>query len=172
MKRLYWLALVALAVLPYLRSIGSPLLYDDRTLLDNRWLVKEAGPVSVFQHDYWFGTRHAGSDLYRPLTVLSLGWNLRAMPTKEGIRAVNIAGHAVATLALFWMLGTLVAPGAAWMGAALFAVHPLASEAVLWAVGRAEIFAALFGLVAFVLFAQHGTKADRGRWRAPVSVAA
>ena len=39
-----------------------------------------------------------------------------------------------------------------WIGAALFAVHPLGSEAVLWAVGRAEILAAIFGMVAFVLY--------------------
>jgi len=172
MKRAAWFALVALAVIPYLPAVGSPLLYDDRTLLDNRWLVQEAGPVSVFQHDYWFGTKHAGSDLYRPLTVLSLSWNMRAMPTKESLRAVNIAGHAGATLALFWMLGTLVPRRAAWTGAALFAVHPLASEAVLWAVGRAEIFAAILGSVAFVLFVKLGA-GDRTSWsRLALSVAA
>jgi len=66
-------ALALLAALPYLGALGSPLLHDDRTLLDNRWLTTEANPVSVFAHDYWFGTKHEQSDLYRPLTVLSLG---------------------------------------------------------------------------------------------------
>jgi len=165
MKHLRWIALVALAVMPYLGAIHAPLLYDDRTLLDSSWLVHEAGPVSVFQHDYWFGTKHAESNLYRPLTVLSLAWNIRAAPSKEGIRCVNVALHALATLVLWWMLGVLsekkqkgTVPAergqspAAWIGAALFAVHPLGSEAVLWAVGRAEILAAIFGLVAFVFF--------------------
>jgi len=152
MKHLRWIALVALAVIPYLGAIHAPLLYDDRTLLDNAWLVHEAGPVSVFQHDYWFGTKHESSDLYRPLTVLSLAWNLRATPSKEGIRGVNLALHASMTLALWWMLFAIVSRKAAWIGAALFAVHPLGSEAVFWAVGRAEIFAAIFGMVAFVLF--------------------
>jgi len=171
MKRAAWLALVALAVIPYLRAVGAPLLFDDRTLLDNRWLVQEAGPVSVFQHDYWFGTKHGGSDLYRPLTVLSLAWNMRVMPTKEGVRAVNIAGHAAATLALFWMLCSLLPRRAAWMAAAIFAVHPLASEAVLWAVGRAEIFAAILGSVAFVLFMKLDVAGWGGR-RLALSVAA
>lgn len=151
MRRWAWLGLAALAVLPYLGSIRSPLLYDDRTLLDNRWLASEASPVSVFGHDYWFGTKHAGSDLYRPLTVLSLAWNLRAAGTREGFRAVNIALHAAVVLTLFWTLSALLPRPAAWTGAALFAVHPLASEAVLWVVGRAEIFSALFGLLAFAL---------------------
>ena len=152
MKHLRWIALVALAVIPYLSAIHAPLLHDDRTLLDNSWLVHEAGPVSVFRHDYWFGTKHGSSDLYRPLTVLSLAWNARATPSKEGIRGVNLALHALATLALWWMLCAIASRRAAWIGAAVFAVHPLGSEAVLWAVGRAEIFAAIFGMVAFVLF--------------------
>jgi tetratricopeptide (TPR) repeat protein len=68
---------------------------------------------------------------------------------------VNFALHAVATLTLWWTLLTISDPRkgtGAWIGAALFAVHPLGTEAVLWAVGRAEILAALFGMVAFVLF--------------------
>jgi len=171
MRRLGWLALALLAVLPYARSVGAPLLYDDRTLLDNRWLVREAGPASVFTHDYWYGTKHAGSDLYRPLTVLSLAWNMRAAPTKEGIRAVNIALHAVATLALCFLLSGLVPPDAAWLGAALFAVHPLGSEAVLWAVGRAEILAAVFGMVAFVTFARLPVPGGRDHVKLLVSAA-
>lgn len=151
-KHLGWLALIGLAVIPYLAAIRAPLLYDDRTLLDNRWLAREAGPVSVFQHDYWYGTKHAGSDLYRPLTVLSLAVNMRAAGTKEGVRAVNIALHAAVVLVLFGVLSGLASREAAWIGAALFAVHPLASEAVLWAVGRAELGAAILGGAAFLLF--------------------
>jgi hypothetical protein len=170
MKRWAWVALVALAVLPYLRAVSSPLLYDDRTLLDNRWLVHDAGLVSVFEHHYWYGTKHADSDLYRPLTVLSLAWNMRAMPTKEGIRTINVAAHALAVLVLFSMLISIVRRDAAWIGAELFAVHPLASEAVLWAVGRAEIFAAIFGLVAFVLFTKLRDEDGYGSRRLLLSV--
>jgi hypothetical protein len=167
MKRFGWIALAALAVVPYLGAIHSPLLYDDRTLLDNSWLLRQAGPVSVFQHDYWYGTKHESSDLYRPLTVLSFAWNARVTPAKEGFRAFNLAAHALATLALAWMLGMIVdrrkgtvpkergqspLSPAAWIGAALFAVHPLASEAVLWVVGRAEVLSAILGILAFTLF--------------------
>lgn len=151
-KHVGWIALIGLAVIPYLAAIHAPLLYDDRTLLDNRWLAREASPVSVFEHDYWHGTKHAGSDLYRPLTVLSLSLNLQAAGTKEGIRAANIALHAAAVLLLFGVLGGIASPEAAWIGAALFAVHPLTSEAVLWAVGRAELGAAILGMAALLLF--------------------
>lgn len=172
MRPLRWIALVVLALIPYLGAIHAPLLYDDRTLLDNPWLVHEAGPVSVLRHDYWHGTKHAGSDLYRPLTVLSLAWNVRAAPSKEGIRAVNVGLHVLAVLAVAWMLAAIATARAAWIGAALFAVHPLASEAVLWAVGRAEILAAIFGIVAFVLFVRlHGEQGIGGH-RLALSLAA
>jgi len=162
MKHFRWIALVALALIPYLGAVHAPLLYDDRTLLDNSWLVREAGPASVFQHDYWFGTKHARSDLYRPLTVLSLAWNARATPSKEGLRAVNLAAHAMATLALAWLLSGIASRRAAWIGAALFAAHPLASESVLWVVGRAEIFSAILGIAAFVLFTRLDGKVGLG----------
>jgi tetratricopeptide (TPR) repeat protein len=183
MKRLGWIALLVLAVGPYLGAIHAPLLYDDRTLLDNSWLVREAGPVSVFQHDYWFGTKHQSSDLYRPLTVLSLAWNARATPSKEGFRAVNLAAHAVATLVLCWMLQTIVnrrkgtgrqkrgQSPAAWIAAAVFAVHPLASESVLWVVGRAEIFSAILGMVSFALFVRLDAEEGLGGRPLALSVA-
>ena len=155
-KRLSWISLAVLALLPYLGAIHAPLLYDDRTLLDNRWLVIEASPVAVFQHDYWFGTKHESSDLFRPLTVLTLAWNMRYAGSREGVRVVNVALHVLSVLTLFGLLRRLcrkLGGHGPWpfFGAALFAVHPLGSEAVLWAVGRAEILAALFGMLAFGL---------------------
>jgi hypothetical protein len=184
MKRLGWIALAVLALIPYLGALRSPLLYDDRTLLDNPWLLRQAGPVSVFQHDYWYGTKHEASELYRPLTVLSVAWNVRATPSKEGIRSVNLLAHALATLALAWMLQAITgrlkgtAPEkwglspAPWIGAALFAVHPLASEAVLWVVGRAEILSATLGILAFILFVRLDERPGLGGRSLALSVAA
>ncbi len=166
---LAWLGLVALSVLPYLGSLSFPLLYDDRTLLDNAWLARDAGVTSVFSPDYWYGTRHAGSDLYRPLTILTLAWNLRLAPGRVGFRLVDVLLHALVTLLVAGALRAILRDEArprgpsfaAWAGAALFSVHPLASEAVLWAVGRAEILAAGFGLAAFRLFVDAGRQERR-----------
>jgi len=164
-------ALLALAALPYAVSLDAPLLYDDRTLLDNRWLVEEADPGSVWSHDYWHGTRHEGSDLYRPLTILGLAMNLRVAPTPSGIRGVNLLLHGLTAATAWWALCQIflllgapapLARGVAWAAAALFAVHPLASEAVLFAVGRAELLAAGLSLAAFAV-ALHGQRSGN-RW--------
>jgi hypothetical protein len=45
------LLLAALAIVPYVPALRAPLLYDDRTLLDNPWLAREATPVTVLVHD-------------------------------------------------------------------------------------------------------------------------
>jgi hypothetical protein len=156
-------ALVVVAVLPYLGSLRYPLLHDDRTLLDNTWLARDADLGSILSRDYWHGTDHAGSDLYRPLTILTLAWNLRAGAGAMPFRLTNALLHAAVALLVWWTLARVLrilggpAGGGlderpsipAWIGAALFAAHPLASEAVLFAVGRAELLAAAFGLLAF-----------------------
>jgi protein O-mannosyl-transferase len=178
---LAWLSLALLAMLPYAGSLGNPLIHDDRTILDNPWLRDEAGVVSVFSHDLWFGTRHAGSDLYRPLTVLSLASNLRIAHGRGAFHAVNLLLHAgtvlLAAAALRAVLGILGRPSAtasprapgglpfpAWAGAALFAAHPLGSEAVLLTVGRAETLAAGLGLAAFLLLVRAEERDGWGGW--------
>ena len=47
-------ALVVLAVLPYLSGLDHPLLHDDRTLLDNRWLAAEASAADLLTHEAVF----------------------------------------------------------------------------------------------------------------------
>jgi hypothetical protein len=57
-------------------------------------------------------------------------------------------------------------PSPGWIGAALFAAHPLASESVLFAVGRGELMAAGFGLLAFGLVIGSD---GRNAWRVALS---
>jgi hypothetical protein len=169
---LFAVALVLLASIPYLGSLGHPMLHDDRTLLDNRWLKEEAGPVSVFRHHYWHGSRHHDSDLYRPLTILSLAWNLEADGPRAVLRGTNLVLH-LFTVLMVWRILLHVSRrldagregnGAvgAFAGAALFAAHPLASEAVLFAVGRAELMAAALSMAAFLCLL-NGTEGNRYR---------
>jgi hypothetical protein len=163
---------VTLLAAAYGGSLAHPLLQDDRTLVASDWILRDAGPVEVFTTDYWHGTRHEGSSLYRPLTVLSIAWNARWAGDRIGFRAANLLLHALACAALFSVVAKIArarAPAAA--AAILFAVHPLASESVLWVVGRAEVLAAAFGMIALRLLLD-AEGSPRGAWRFPASYAA
>jgi hypothetical protein len=165
-------AVALLLAVGYGGSLGHPLLHDDRTLVGSDWVLRDAGPVEAFTTDYWHGTRHEGSNLYRPLTVLSIAWNARWVGDRIGFRAVNLLLHALSCGALFAVVARIAhahPPAAA--AAILFAVHPLASESVLWVVGRAEILAAIFGMISLRLLLD-AEETSRGAWRLPASLAA
>jgi hypothetical protein len=65
---------------------------------------------------------------------------------------VSIALYAVVCAAFLGVLLELLPLGAAWLGAALFAVHPLHVEAVGNIVGQSELLASLFMLLALTVF--------------------
>jgi tetratricopeptide (TPR) repeat protein len=163
--------LAALAVIPYLGVLPYDLVHDDRMLIrQNAFLASRANAVTVFQHDFWHGTRVEGGDLYRPLTILSIGWGVQLGLGTWPLRLTNLLLHALVAIQLARTLARLDPRGAvprraAWAAAAIFAVHPLASEAVIWINGRSEMMAALFGLLAFRGFVGLADREDAGGWR-------
>jgi hypothetical protein len=61
--------------------------------------------------------------------------------------------HLLATLLVFSIAGILLESGGkAWAAAALFAVHPCHSEAVLWISGRTDLLSSLLVILAFRLY--------------------
>ena len=146
---------VALAVIAYANAFRNQFALDDYPIIVENPVIQSVGNVgTIFGTSYWSrgGTENLGDPtLYRPLTVLTYAidhaiWNLRP----SGYHVMNVALHAVATALVFLIgaevLGTAIAAFAA---AAIFAVHPLHTEAVTGLVGRAEVLATLFFLAAF-----------------------
>jgi tetratricopeptide (TPR) repeat protein len=109
-----------------------------------------------------------------PVAQLSYGLNYRlGRLDVHGYHAVN-AGLHFANALLVYVLGLVLfrraaalpavsAPWAALAGAALFAAHPLQTEAVTWLARRADLLAALFGLGAILCFLE--ARAVRARVR-------
>jgi hypothetical protein len=101
--------------------------------------------------------------LYRPVTVASLAIN-RAITGAApwGFHVGNLLLHAcVAALAWMVLRRSGVHYGTAFLGGALFAVHPIHTEVVANVAGRAELSAALFVLAAWLLHGRAGEEPGR-----------
>jgi len=131
---------------------------------------------------FWTGTGmgKAADTVYRPLvySIYALiapgaattpyltdgqGAGLDARP----FHAVSLLVHVLNVLLVFGLLRRLVKnDGAAAVGAALFALHPLQVEAVAWVSGLTDLLGALFSLLAltaFVRFREAGQ--GNGSWK-------
>jgi tetratricopeptide (TPR) repeat protein len=136
------LSIVLCAGLAFLPARNWGELHDDAFLRGPGSLVADpdTGPGTLWRADL-FGTPAeptAQSGFWRPLTLLSfrLQWVLTdgaPVPYAWLGHVVNILAHALATLALWHVLRGLGAPAeAAALGAALFGLHPVHPESVVW----------------------------------------
>lgn len=148
--------LVALAVLAYGNAFRNGFVLDDIPIIVENPLVRDVGNVgAIFETNYWHrgGVGVVGdSTLYRPLTVFTYAVDYALWgPSPSGFHATNVILHAAVTALVFLIaVRVLGSATAAFATAAIFAVHPLHTEAVTGIVGRAEVLAALFFLAAFL----------------------
>lgn len=154
-------ALVAalLAGAAYLPSLRNGFAYDDVVVVQADDRVHSLQHVGeIFATGYW---KDPELSLYRPLTTLSFAvdWTL-AQDSPAWFHFTNLLWNALATALVFLLLAEFFPPAAAFLGAALFAVHPVHVEAVANVVGRAELLAAVFFLAACLLW----VRAPAGRF--------
>ena len=125
-----------LALLAMVWMLGNQFVQDDAgVMVDNALLRHWSGVWEAFASSYW--PPRDSHELYRPLSIAwyTIQWQLGGgAPTL--FRLVSLALYAAVTLAVWRLLLQLVPPGAAWVGAALFAVHPVHTEALVIAVNQ------------------------------------
>lgn len=132
--------LVAAAVgLAYLPALRGGFVYDDHLFF---------GPGSAVQGPLWRLWATASSPDYWPLTMTSFWaeWRLWGEHA-AGYHATNVALHAAAAVLLWRVLLRLRIPGA-WLGALLFAVHPVAADSVSWISERKNTLSGVLFLAA------------------------
>lgn len=138
------LLLLVLAFLAYLPATGGGFIWDDAEhLTENPCIV---GPLGLAQ--IWTSVRASNCPLV--LTTFWLEhrlWGLEPWP----YHAVNILMHAAAALVLWRVLLRLGIPGA-WLGAALWALHPVQAESVAWITELKNTQSALFFLLSILFF--------------------
>ena len=152
-----WIGLVLAAVLPYLASLRAGLLSDDFGLVFA--MSKVNGPLQAVQDTAYRG-------LFRPVSLLIYWAGVHLWHGSGlGYHAVSIALNVAAALLVFalgrrWIGNTYAAA----IAAALFAVHPLHVEAVVWIPSHADLLYTVFGLASLLCLEGYLTAPPPRRW--------
>lgn len=139
----------ALALGASLTSLANGYALDDLPIiLNNSRIHSLATPWTYFGQTYW--PPESGPALYRPVAVLAMAieWAVGAGEPFV-FHLTNILAYVAASLMVLWLALELLPIPAAFLSAALFAVHPVHVEAVGNAVGQPEILVGV--LVAFAV---------------------
>ena len=145
------LLLVLVTVLAYLPVRRAGFIWDDeRHVTDNRQVVAPDGWKQI-----WFSRE---SIQYYPVVFSTFRlerslWGLNPAP----YHWFNVLLHAGSALLLWRVLRHLRLPGA-WLGAALFALHPVNVESVAWISQRKNVLAMLFYLLSLLCFLRSDPK--------------
>ena len=134
------LLLLTAALLAFGASLGSGFHFDDYAIFADPALASPAGWLRIW------ALRQT-----RPLTYLTFWCNVQTSGQNPlGYHAVNLALHLGAVLLAYECLRRLLPRRAAWVAAAIFAVHPLQAESVDYVWGRSIVLASLLCLASLL----------------------
>src|ERR1051325_4679251 len=155
-----FLLLVVFVFIAYWPVLFGPFIWDDRLLIENNPLVK--GKHSIFS--IWFRDDF-------PLSIVTFWLQWRLWGTHAmGYHIVNVLLHALNCVLVWRVLRCLEIPGA-WLGAAIFAVHPVCVASVAWISelkNTLSLFWFLLSVLCFLRF-DHGTpEAESSNGKTPI----
>ena len=151
-----YLALAALSLAVYANSLGGGFITDDQfQILNNPVVTGAQGLLTAFTSGVWSFIGYHGN-YYRPLQFVVYGLVYRAFgPSPFPFHLLMALLHALNTALAFWLARRLALP-AAWFAAALFAVHPIHTEAVNWIAALPDVLTTTFILAGVGLFLAQG----------------
>ncbi|MBM3820053.1 MAG: tetratricopeptide repeat protein [Acidimicrobiia bacterium] len=151
-----------LAVLVYLNALDNPFVYDDFRLIVENPAILTLDVRGLMLRD-----------LTRPVVNLSYALDTALWgPRAPGYHATSVLLHAVNVVLVFWVAflaagdarrRDLSSTAIAFATAALFAVHPMMTQAVGYIASRSEVLYTTFFLLAFLAGARW-MRAGGGRW--------
>ena len=151
------LALVALALLAHAPALDGGWIIDDaHYVVDNRLLDDARGLATIWREP-------RALKVYYPLAFTTF-WVERQLCGVEPrcFHATNLLLHAAVAL-LAWRLLRRLGVSAAWLAAALFAVHPIHVDTVAWVAERKNVLSGLFALAALLLCLRFDERREAGR---------
>src|SRR5438552_8928257 len=153
-RRVY-LAVGAAAALVYLGVLWNGFALDDLTIIVANPLVHSlSGVWRAFALPYF--PANLDASVYRPLTIATyaLDWSVRST---AWFHAVNLMWHVAASVLVAVLARRWAGDAAGLVAGVAFAVHPAHVEAVANVVGRNELMAAVFPLLAVYAALERGS---------------
>lgn len=163
-------ALVAVvASLVFANSLANQFAYDDHHIVVENTAIHSLETLpGALVTPYWPGDHGQELGLWRPTTTAILGLQHIASGGEPKLfHAVNVLGHALASVLVLLLLAQLMSIAAALAAGLVFAVHPVHVEAVANVIGVSEILSTL-ALVAACLVHVRGS--DRSGWTRALAV--
>ena len=143
-------AVVLFAIVAYGAALAGDYVFDDVHSVSANPAVHDLGNFGQFWTDPGAFSGAAGR-MYRPALLTSFALNIALSPAAWSLKAGNVLLHAAVAGLLFWWLCRLSRKSrAAFVAAALFAVHPLCSESINLVSARSELLA-MFGVLLAML---------------------
>jgi protein O-mannosyl-transferase len=159
------LVIVALAIVPMLPSLSNELLWDDAIFITEHPLLPD---LKHGLSRIW-GGEYLGD--YYPVSHTMLWLEYRMWgPSILGFRLGNLLWHAAGAVVLWGALHAWRMP-AAWLVAALYAVHPANVDVAAWASQHKATVAMVFFAGALWAYAESLRQADVGRRRLTYCIA-
>jgi tetratricopeptide (TPR) repeat protein len=171
-----WVA-VLLALGSFAPASSGDFVYDDRSQILGNHLIQEPGYLAeALQSDVWSfkGERtEAWSHYWRPIFVASLilEYRIFGIESSVGWHLTNLLLHLVVIfLGDLWMRRIAVGDWVRAVSLAVFAVHPVHTESVVWISGSPDLLMSCF-VLGCLIQSVPTHEARLGRW-VPLSVAA
>ncbi len=154
-------AIIAMTLIAYAPAFRAGFIWDDESYVEGCLPLRDPGGLKQI----WFTT--TSTPQYYPMVFTSFWLEYRLWGLKPaGYHLVNICLHAAAACLLWRILRSLSVPGA-WLGAMLFAVHPVQVESVAWITERKNVLSGLFFFAALLAYLRFAFPAapQPTRWR-------
>ncbi|CAD6993214.1 transmembrane and TPR repeat-containing protein CG5038 [Ceratitis capitata] len=158
---LYKAVLILLCLACYSHALNGSFVFDDQVAIVKNLdvITTSTNWTALFRNDFW-GTPLLSVEShksYRPFTTLLFHWEYVQLGFRaKHMKVINLIMHCINTLLVWRLLRKFRFESTnhnqiAAVAAAIFAIHPVHTEAVCGVVGRAELLFCLFFLVALLL---------------------
>ena len=127
-------------------NLQFPWIWSDHYLIAENILLHSArGLLQFWLHPFATGRSPLGG------TALYFQYLFPGTPSAARYQLISLLAHAGNCLLIWLILRRLDVPGA-WLAAAIFAVHPIEVQSVIWASRQADVLGTLAGLASLLAF--------------------